>query len=82
MALERLVMGSSDDMLDHIPEVRERAEQAIWYLSSHVYVNGFQGSPNPVAAWVTKPDTVDGLTDVTTDTIQAPDSSRCDVSGV
>jgi hypothetical protein len=47
-----------------------------------VYVNGFQGSPNPVADWVNKPAIIDGLTDVTTDTIQAPDSSHCDVSGV
>jgi hypothetical protein len=81
-ALERLVTGSTDDMVDHIPDIQDRARQAIWYLSSHVYVNGFQGSPNPVADWVNKPAIIDGLTDVTTDTIQAPDSSHCDVSGV
>lgn len=81
-ALERLVTGTSGEMTTAITQTRERSRQAIWYLSSHVYVNGFQGAPNPVADWRSKPDTVDGLTDVTTDTIGPPPSTHCDVTGV
>lgn len=82
-AVERLVAGTGTLLANMISAATGRAEDAVWYLSDHTYVNGFQSSPNPVAEWDSRrPDIRDGLTDYPGTTSTAPDPSFCDISGI
>jgi hypothetical protein len=83
-ALERLVAGNHANLISLAEDAIDRAVRAVWYLSDHPYVNGFQGAPNPVAEWLSaaRPAVRDSLQDVTTGTFPAPSSTHCDVSGV
>jgi hypothetical protein len=82
-AVERLVAPNGGVLVDWLTEARQRAEDALWYLSDHVYVNGFQSAPNPVAPWnSSRPDTVDGLSDDPHLEYMPPDTAFCKISGV
>lgn len=82
-ALERIVLSNSTDFAIALVNARNRASDAIWFLSDHQYVNGFQQPPNHVAQWDnTQPGVVNGLSDNPAGTFAAPDPVYCDVSGV